>query len=203
VVIEARPRRQAIEDVASTLFHERGYAATSVRDIASALDIRGASLYAHVASKEDVLWAIVERAATTFERTADEATSVTLGARAGVRLDALVRGHVKVITEDPELTSVFVNEWRHLSPPRRQLILIRRDAYQQRFHDLIDAGIDAGEFAPTDPAVATSFILTALNGIATWYSPVGRLDVDSIGDHYAVMALRALTGTKGSKGEDA
>jgi AcrR family transcriptional regulator len=194
MVIEARPRRQAIEDVASALFHERGYAATSVRDIARALDIRGASLYAHVASKEDVLWAIVERAAETFEQTADESLTATAGAGAGARLDALIRGHVRVITADPQLASVFVNEWRHLSAQRRQLILLRRDAYQERFHDLIDTGIQSGEFAPTDPALAATFILTALNGVATWYSPLGRLDVNSIADHYATLALASLKG---------
>ena len=194
MVIEATPRRQAIQDVASALFHERGYAATSVRDIARALDIRGASLYAHVASKEDVLLAIVERAATSFEETADQGLAATAGAGAGVRLDALVRGHVRVITEEPQLASVFVNEWRHLSPERRKLILVRRDAYQQRFHDIIDAGIGTGEFAATDPALAATFVLTALNGIASWYSPLGRLDVDSIADHYATLTLSALKG---------
>ena len=194
MVIEATPRRQAIQDVASALFHERGYAATSVRDIARALDIRGASLYAHVASKEDVLLAIVERAATSFEETADQGLAATAGAGAGVRLDALVRGHVRVITEEPQLASVFVNEWRHLSPERRKLILVRRDAYQQRFHDIIDAGIGTGEFAATDPALAATFVLTALNGIASWYSPLGRLDVDSIADRYATLTLSALKG---------
>ena len=63
MAIATPSRRRAIEDVASTLFRERGYAATSIRDIARVLEIRGASLYAHVASKEDVLWAIVDRAA--------------------------------------------------------------------------------------------------------------------------------------------
>ena len=54
-------RRREIEDAASSLFREHGYSGTSVRDIARAVDIQGASLYAHVASKQDVLWAIVER----------------------------------------------------------------------------------------------------------------------------------------------
>jgi AcrR family transcriptional regulator len=193
MVIEARPRRQAIQDVASALFHERGYAATSVRDIARALDIRGASLYSHVASKEEVLLAIVERAATAFEASADRGVASTVEETAAARLEALVRAHVQVITAEPELASVFVNEWRHLSAQRRQLILVRRDAYQQRFQDLIEAGIKSGEFAPTDPALAATFILTALNGIATWYSPLGRLDVGSIADHYAGLSLRALS----------
>jgi TetR/AcrR family transcriptional regulator, cholesterol catabolism regulator len=193
MVIETRPRRQAIEDVASGLFHERGYAATSIRDIARALDIRGASLYAHVASKEDVLWAIVERAATTFERSADGATVATPGASASARLGALVRAHVQAITTDPQMVSVFVNEWRHLSPTRRHAVLVRRDAYQRRFHDVIEAGIHAGEFSTTDLAIAATFILTALNGIATWYSPTGRLDGETIADTYVALAVRAVS----------
>ena len=52
-------RRREIEDAASSLFHEHGYSGTSVRDIARAVDMQGASLYAHVASKQEVLWSIV------------------------------------------------------------------------------------------------------------------------------------------------
>ena len=64
-------RRREIEDAASSLFHEHGYSGTSVRDIARAVDIQGASLYAHVASKQEVLWSIVERTASRFEAAAD------------------------------------------------------------------------------------------------------------------------------------
>ena len=68
-------RRRAIEDVASDLFRTHGYAATSVREIARALSMQGPSLYAHVTSKEDVLWAIVDRAATRFETAADNSAA--------------------------------------------------------------------------------------------------------------------------------
>ena len=66
-------RRQQIDDVASALFRERGYAATSVREIARGVDLQGASLYAHVASKEALLWSIVWRVAERFRLAADEA----------------------------------------------------------------------------------------------------------------------------------
>src|SRR5262245_65089399 len=93
-------RRRAIEDVASELFREQGYAATSVRDIARALDIQGASLYAHVTSKEDVLWAIVDRAATRFEAAAEAAEARTSPNHHAARLAELARAHVRAITED-------------------------------------------------------------------------------------------------------
>jgi TetR/AcrR family transcriptional regulator, cholesterol catabolism regulator len=195
MAIAAPSRRRAIEDVASTLFRERGYAATSVRDIARALDIQGPSLYAHVTAKEEVLWAIVDRAATAFEEAADGVMSGPASdpVPAASRLAALVRAHVAVIAADPELASVFVHEWRHLSGARRKAILARRDAYEGRFRQLVAGGIAAGDFAPTDPAVAATFLLTALNGIATWYRPGGRQAAGRIADEYADLAVRAVS----------
>ncbi|HET7703111.1 MAG TPA: TetR/AcrR family transcriptional regulator [Candidatus Limnocylindrales bacterium] len=192
-MIETGARRREIDDVASELFHEHGYAATSVRDIAKVLKIQGASLYAHVASKEDLLWAIVDRAAGDFERAADAALAEVLTADPVERLAALVEAHVEVVTADPERSSVFVTEWRHLSPERRAAIAERRDAYEARFRDTIAEGAAVGAFRATDPAIAATFVLTALNGIATWYRPDGRLGPDRIADHYVELALRSLS----------
>lgn len=195
MVAEPAPtRRRAIEDVASALFRERGYAATSVRDIARALDLQGASLYTHVTSKADVLWTIVDRAAGRFERAAETALgSVPPAAGAADRIAALVRAHVGVVTADPEVAGVFVHEWRHLDDERRARILARRDAYERRLRALIEDGMATGELLPTDPAVATAFVLGAVNGLATWYRRDGRLAPDRIADHYADLAVRALT----------
>ena len=192
-MIETGARRREIDEVASELFHANGYAATSVRDIARALDIQGASLYAHVASKEDVLWSIVDRAATAFEDAAERALAETASDDPVERLAAIVEAHVETITADPQRSSVFVTEWRHLSTDRRAEIGARRDAYEQRLRDLIADGLAVGAFAAVDPAVAATFLLTALNGIATWYRPDGRLSADRVADHYVELALRSLS----------
>jgi TetR/AcrR family transcriptional regulator, cholesterol catabolism regulator len=192
-MVEQTARRRAIEDVASDLFRAHGYAATSVRDIARALDIQGPSLYAHVTSKEDVLWAIVDRAAERFEAAADDAER-----RAGIdptaRIAALVRAHVEVIARDVGAAAVFVHEWRALGDARRLEILARRDAYEDRFRVVIEAGMASGQFSMTDPSVAAIAILSALNGIPAWYDPAGRLDGGRIADHYVDLVLRMLEG---------
>jgi AcrR family transcriptional regulator len=192
-MIETGARRREIDEVASELFHANGYAATSVRDIARALDIQGASLYAHVASKEDVLWSIVDGAASAFESRAGDAEAETAGSDPVEQLAALVEAHVDGVTADPQRASVFVTEWRHLSGARRAAIAQRRDAYEQRFRDVIDDGRSVGVFRATDTALAATFILTAMNGIATWYRPDGRLSADRIADHYVNLALRSLS----------
>jgi AcrR family transcriptional regulator len=192
-------RRQAIEDVASDLFREHGYAGTSIRDIARALSVQGASLYSHVTSKEDVLWAIVERAASRFEAAADAAEREAEARRPGdptEALSGLVRAHVEVLTSDVGEASVFVHEWRALGPERRAVILERRDAYQARFRRRIEDGIAVGAFAITDPAIAATTILSALNGIAAWYDPAGRLPASRIADHLVELTMRMLEASR-------
>ena len=137
-MIETGARRREIDETASELFHANGYAATSVRDIARALHIQGASLYAHVTSKDDILWAIVDRAATAFEIAAVRAISETPDGDPTERLAALVEAHIETITTDARRSSVFVTEWRHLAEPRRTAIAERRDAYEARFRSTIE-----------------------------------------------------------------
>lgn len=188
-------RRQAIEDAASALFHAHGYSGTSVRDIARAVDIQGASLYAHVTSKQDVLWSIVEQTAVRFEAAADAIEAADPGGSTfgrGVYLIALVRAHVGVVTDDIERASVFVHEWRALQGHRREEIARRRDAYEGRFRAVVADGVRTGAFHAVDPGVATAYILTALNGLVGWYRPDGRLSAGAIADVYADLSLRAV-----------
>jgi AcrR family transcriptional regulator len=192
-------RRRAIEDVASDLFRLHGYAATSVRDIARALSMQGPSLYAHVTSKEDVLWAIVDRAAGRFEAAADAAELAAEARRPGDPVEAisgLVRAHVDVVTSDVGEASVFVHEWRSLGDERRAAVLERRDAYEARFRRPIADGIAIGAFGITDPAVAAIVVLSALNAVATWYDPSGRLSPDRIADHLVELTLRMLEASR-------
>jgi AcrR family transcriptional regulator len=188
-------RRQEIEDVASSLFHEHGYSGTSVRDIARALDMQGASLYAHVASKQDVLWSIVDGTASRFEAAADAVTPTSDAESApppADRLSALVRAHVGIVTDDIERASVFIHEWRSLSTERRAEVARRRDAYEQRFREVIADGVGEGAFAPVDPVAAAAYLLTALNGLVAWYRPDRRLSPDALADAYVQLSLQAL-----------
>ena len=133
----------------------------------------------------------MERTADTFERAAADA----LAARGSVRdaLAAFARAHVGVVTADPQAATVFVHEWRNLSPSRRAAVLERRDAYEARLAGLIERGAARGELVVSDPRVAAAFILTALNGVAAWYRPDGRLSAAALADMYAELCVRALT----------
>jgi TetR/AcrR family transcriptional regulator, cholesterol catabolism regulator len=183
-------RKRQIEDVASTLFSERGYTATTVRDIARALDMQGGSLYAHISSKEDVLWNIVSRAAERFHAAVRPVANGT--GTVAERLRGMVRAHVRVVTDDIEHANVFLHEWRFLAPERRAAIARQRDAYEAYFRAVIAEGMANGEFRPADPKMAGLGVLSAVNGIAQWYRADGPLAPDTIADSFADLFLRGL-----------
>ena len=106
-------RRDEILHVAGTLFSQRGYHATSMRELARHLNLQGGSLYAHIQSKEEILLEVVRQAAERF-------LAVLQGLPEGSpveRMRALVRGHLRVIAEELPRATVFFHEWKHLSPP--------------------------------------------------------------------------------------
>lgn len=183
-------RREQIYSTAGALFSRRGYAATSVRDIARELDLQGGSLYAHIASKEDVLWAIVTDAADRFF--AAVGPIVACGAPATDRLRGMIHAHLAVITGQAERATVFLHDWKFLSPARREVIAARRDEYEGLYRATIAAGIGEGAFAPTDPKLAATLILSALNGVAGWYRPGGDLEPDVIASRFADLLLNGL-----------
>jgi AcrR family transcriptional regulator len=183
-------RRRQIEDVASTLFSHRGYAATSMRDIAKALDLQGGSLYAHIPSKEAVLAAIVEEAADGFHAAVRPIAEGP--GTAAERLKAMIGAHVGVVTGGRDRAKVFLFEWTFLAPERREAVARSRAAYQDYFERVIGEGVAAGELDTPDPTLAAVFLLSAMNGMAHWYRPDGRLGPDALAEQYADLFLGGL-----------
>jgi len=182
-------RRQEILDTAGDLFQRRGYHATSMREIARNVRLQGSSLYAHITSKEELLQAIVEEAADAFLM---EAAAVDPALPPPARMRRLVAGHLRVMREKLPHATVFFHEWAHLPPELRVDLVDRRDAYQAHFHDTVLAGVRDGSFHVEDPALATLFVLSALNWTYQWLDPEGRLAQGQLAQRYADMVLGAL-----------
>jgi AcrR family transcriptional regulator len=183
-------RKEQIYRAASALFSERGYRSTSIRDIARELDLQGGSLYAHISSKEDVLWEIIARVAESFYaavRPIAESDAPAYG-----RLRGMIHAHVGVVVNELARSAVFFQDWRHLSEPRKGEILALRDGYEALFRSTIADGVASGELTARDPRLASIFVLTALNGIPGWFRAGGERTADDIADELANMILDGL-----------
>jgi AcrR family transcriptional regulator len=183
-------RIKEIRTAAQKLFRDKGYHATSVRDIADAVGIQGGSLYSHVDSKDDLLWDVVNHSADRFFETVRPI--VESNRTISRKLREAIIAHVKVITADLDAAAVYSTEWRHLAPERYQAFATRRDDYEQMFRQMIRQGIEERVIGASDEGFATLFVLSALNWVYQWYRPDGRFTPDELGKQMADYVFDGL-----------
>ena len=183
-------RKEQIFSTARSMFSERGYQATTVRDIARELNMQAGSLYAHIESKEDVLWQIVDQAAGQFLSAVEP---IIAGNASSVdKLRAMVRAHVGVVAGNGGNAAISLHEWKFLSEARRDSVAARRDHYEGYYRRVIEDGIKGGEFAPTDPKMAALMVLSIMNWLPQWYNPNGPLSAGEIADRFSELILKGL-----------
>ena len=185
-------RRQAVEheiiEHASRLFAERGFAGTSVQDIADAMGMSRPTLYYYFKSKDDLLASLV--------------TEVTEGAAAQIR--AVANDSDSDATERLRSIARLLASWR-AEQPGRFLLLVRSEsvlppdlarvnerAKRSTLRELtrvIEQGVATGEFRVVDPRSAALAVLGICNWVAWWSDPSGRTDPAAVGGPMADLAI--------------
>src|SRR5690242_288438 len=160
-MIDLLTRKDQIYTVAERLFSERGYHATTMREIARELAIEGGSLYSHISGKQELLYAIVLRGSEQFLQAARDV--IAAGGPARARLRDLMRRHMLIVAESRPRAIVYFHEWHHLEPERQAGIRARRDEYASYVRRIIGDGVAAGEFAPNDERLVGLYVLSLLN----------------------------------------
>ena len=135
-------RRTELTREAARLFAERGYHGTSIGDLAQALGVQKGSLYAHISSKQDLLYEAMRSGADAFHGALD-AIPEDLPATERIRL--AMRAHLRVVAEQLDVATVFVREWRYLEGERREEIVAERRRYEERFRAFFRDGRELGE----------------------------------------------------------
>jgi AcrR family transcriptional regulator len=183
-------RKAEIHRAACRLFRERGFAATSVREIAERVGLLGGSLSAHMAGKDELLWEILDAAAERFF--AAIRPIVAADRQAMQKLRAAIVAHVGVITSDLDAAAVYTFEWRHLPAERRSAFTARRDEYERLFRGLVEQAMRERYIAASSAASATLFILSALNWVSVWYRPDGPMSGEDVGTMLADYLFEGL-----------
>ena len=186
-------RKNQILSVAEGLFNEKGYLATSVRDLADALGMEAASLYSHYKSKEEILWTIADRCANEFFDSVTPIANSNLHTQK--KLTDMIVAHVCVITANINAAAVFFREWRHIAEPKRSEYAQRRNDYEAIFKRVVRQGIEENLFKNYDEGFSTRTIMSALNWTHTWYRADGELSSEEIGQHLAGILLNGLVRT--------
>lgn len=161
-----KDRKREIQEAAARLFRKKGYTATTMRMIASAVNMEAASLYNHIESKQALLQSILLEMARLF--TEGMAAVCAAHSEPLPRLEALVDLHIRLTLEHPDPISLITGEWVHLEEPALSHYLAQRNAYEQAFRSLLEEGMERGELAKTDAGTALFSVLSTLHWLYSW-----------------------------------
>ena len=153
-------RKEEIRNAAAKLFGEKGFTASSVRDIANAVGLGAASLYNHMESKDELLRAICFRCAEAFS---DGMKKIDASNQNPVqKIESLIRLHVEIALKDKSSVTVFNDEWKHLSEIHLYSFLQMRRNYESTYLRIINEGIEQKLLEPNDPYLTYQLILSSL-----------------------------------------
>ena len=194
--IETAPVRRAVQRKlqimrgAAAAFRNRGYAATSVRDIARRLGMAPGNLYYYFRNKQDILYFCQDYSLDVLLRAARRIVGEPAVPEAKVR--ALVRAQVLCMLDELHGSAGHI-EFHAMPPGRLRKIIAKRDAYERLVREVVAEGVRARRFAPCDPKLTTLAILGAVNWTARWYRPGGDWSPEAIADAFADYLVRGLS----------
>ena len=166
-------RKQEIITVAAKLFKEKGYSAVTMRDIAQAMDIKAASLYNHIKSKQEILVLIIIEIAEEFtsvmsEIVASEQTTIQ-------KVEKVIQLHISITLRNPDALACLNNDWMHLTDEKLSYFVKMREDYEESFRTIIKSGIANNEIKNINVEVVVFSILSTLRTLYLWYGKKGAV----------------------------
>lgn len=175
------------------MFHEQGYRAVSIRDLAAAVGVKMSSLYYYFSSKQDILYRIIKShldrlLAQTYEVIENHGPNPP----SAELLHALIESSVLFLIEDRQAAGVSLLQTRELTGDQSAELTDLTSEFERIFLDLTAKGMASGEFVKQDAAMAAYIILGALTRVSIWFHPEGRLTPAEVAASYAELLTRLL-----------
>jgi len=182
--------REAILESAAQVIRQKGFHGASMADIAEAVQLQKASLYHHFSSKQDILLELLDQA---LEMVTDGMAHVMQQhISADEKLRLAMRSFLKILSEQGDLVSVLLLEYRSLDVEHLTRHIQLRDRFENMWRDLIQEGVDTGAFVCENIPMAARGLMGVMNWTITWYRPGGKLSIDEISDQFANIFINGL-----------
>ena len=187
---------QEIFNQATRLFAERGYAGTSIQDIADAVGLTRPALYYYFKGKDDLLERLV--AEVTVVAAADIAK---IARRNELSATQRVREIVRFLTrhqgEQGERFRLLLRSEADLPDTIADSYDKNRRAVLRTLTEVIEQGVAHGEFRPIIPTIAALGMLGTVNWVAWWWHPDSRFDLDDVCAELAELVVHGLSAEQG------
>lgn len=183
-------KKELILRRAASMFREKGFAATSMRDLAEMVGIEAASLYNHIRSKNEILEAICFEVANIFNTHME---AVDNSSRSSIaKIEELLRFHIRQMIENYEEVYVSDREWKHLDEPYLSNFQSQRRNYRKKFAAIVEEGIARNEIRKIDAPTAVLIILHAVSGIESWHRSKAKISAGELEENMLKIMIDGL-----------
>ena len=187
-------RKDVIITKAARLFREKGYSASSMRDLAEEVGVEAASLYNHISSKSEILQEICFKVANKFMSHIEAVDHSPIDSIA--KIEAVLRFHVQQMIHHYEEVYVSDREWKHLVDPYLSNYQNQRRTYRQRMAQIIEHGIQKGEIKTIDAPTAVLIMLHAVSGIESWHRSKKKISGELLEENMLMILIDGLRSNK-------
>jgi AcrR family transcriptional regulator len=183
-------RKTEIITVAAQLFKEKGYSAVTMRDIAQAMNIKAASLYNHIKSKQEILVLIIIEIAEEFTNVMNEIVNSNDSVYS--KIERVIQLHVTITLRNADALACLNNDWMHLTDDELQYFVKMRSEYEENFRKIISEGVLAGELKNSNQEVVVFSILSSLRTMYLWYNKTKDLDAQTLQNTITTVFLNGV-----------
>ena len=183
-------RKSEIINCAAKLFKEKGYSAVTMRDIAQALDIKAASLYNHIKSKQEILVLIIIEIAEEFTAVMNEI--VNSNQTSIEKIKKVIQLHISITIRDRDFLACLNNDWMHLTDNELVYFVKMREDYEENFSRIIKSGILNNEIKSLNPEVIIFSIHSTLRTLYLWYGKKNGLTENSLKKNMEEVLLKGI-----------
>jgi AcrR family transcriptional regulator len=189
-----QPRQRGLETAekvrkaALRLFAASGYAAVSMRDIATQVGVQPGALYNHFPTKQHILKDLMLShmadllAAWDIADFPDETDPI----------ECFVRFHIRYHLERADEVFIAYMELRSLDAENFAIVEAERRRYETILTDILSEGAASGRYHIDNAKVTTRAIIAMLTGIPAWYRPGGDLSKEEIETLYLNMVRKSI-----------
>ena len=193
---ERELKREAVLRTAAGMFNERGFHATSIDDVAEALDVTKPTIYHYFATKDEILFECVRRG---VESIGDADVTDEQPCRLGLeRLAVHMRNYAFVMSDVFGMCVTRTVDSDLSEASRAKFRALKRET-DQTLRRVVEEGMRDGSIAPGDARLVTFTLAGALNWIARWYDPHGTATRDDIADGVVATLVRGLAPRGGAE----
>lgn len=194
---DGKKTARELRAAATRLFAKYGYAAVSMRQIATEVGVQAGALYLYTPDKQTLLYQIMDRHMDDLlDAWAAECPSASSDAMA--KIEQFVRFHIRFHLDRGDEIFIAYMELRNLSDENFTLIEQKRRDYERMLGEILEEGNASGRFALCDTRLSSYAIIAMLTGVSTWYKGDGRLSLEKIEEIYLCM-VRGLVSQGGPK----